>query len=206
MKNCVVLFDMDGALADFVGGALKAHGKTIPPREIEWDFYKHPVFNGMSPEQFWAPLANREFWANLDPLPDGMELFRRVADLVGKDRIGFLSSGLCPGSCDGKRDWIKRHLPGFENAAIFSTAKHLVAHPNAILIDDLEKNIKDFQLFGGNGVLIPRTWNRLSFLVDESGRFNVDDVEDNVSLHTGMRVIDCKFCDLANEPQEKLAA
>lgn len=153
----VIFFDMDGVLADFVGGSIRVHNLPLTHAECGWDFWTP---HGITHEVFWKPLTDPAFWANLDPLPDGLELFRHVESRVGTDRIGLLSSGLCPGSCDGKRDWLKKHLPGYEKNAIFCTAKHLCASSTKILIDDHEPNVDGFRVHGGTAVLVPRPWNK----------------------------------------------
>ncbi len=157
----VILFDMDGVLADFVGGALRVHGKYIHPGEVGYNFWTQVGFDGdAGAKAFWALLANPGFWANLDPLPDGMELFERVRGLVSKDRIGLLSSGFCPGSPDGKAEWVRKHLPGFERRLYTGADKHLLAAPHIILIEDYEANVEAWQAAGGKAVLVPRSWNR----------------------------------------------
>lgn len=167
-----IFFDMDGVLADFVGGALAAHGKTLDPAAVQWDFCSQIGFAGPGDPAFWSPLSNPEFWATLPPLPDGMELFRRAEAEFGAGRIGILSSGLCPGSCDGKRAWLKKHLPAYEKRAIFCTVKELVAAPCKVLVDDYEPNHDAFVAAGGRAVLAPRPWNRRRELTGEAGRFD----------------------------------
>lgn len=154
----LVFFDMDGVLADFVGGSLRAHGKTLPHAACGWDFMTQVGFAGGGDPAFWGPLSNTAFWAALDPLPDGMALFRLVEAMTG-GRVSILSSGLCPGSADGKREWLKRHLPGYEKKAVFCTVKEQVAAPHKLLIDDHEPNVAAFRDHGGPAVLVPRPWN-----------------------------------------------
>lgn len=170
-RKSVVFFDMDGVLADFVGATIRVHGLPVKHAECGWDYWT-PC--GISHDAFWAPLADPAFWANLDPLPDGLELFHRVEAAIGADRIGLLSSGLCPGSCDGKRDWLKRYLPHYAKHAVFCTAKHLCAAPCKLLIDDHEPNVAGFIEHGGSAVLVPRPWNSRRSETCVNAKFNVD--------------------------------
>lgn len=175
----VVFFDMDGVLADFVGGALAAHGKSLPPAEVGWDFWAQV---GLTAEAFWAPLADPAFWAGLEPLADGLALLDATLSAVGPARVGLLSSGLCPGSCDGKRAWLRRHLPGLERRAVFCTEKALCAAPCKLLVDDHGANVDGFVGAGGRAVLVPRPWNDRRGECDPLGRFDperlyFDDVE-----------------------------
>ena len=165
----VVFFDLDGVLTDFVRGSLAAHGRSIPPGEVRYDFWGQV---GLTAEEFWRPLADRDFWAGLPPLADGMRLFSLVESDVGADRIGLLSSGLCPGSCDGKRDWLKRWLPGYEKRAVFCTTKELCAARCKLLIDDHDPNVDGFRAAGGHAVLAPRPWNKNHRLCDRDGSFS----------------------------------
>jgi 5'(3')-deoxyribonucleotidase len=174
MEISALFFDMDGVLCDFVGGALKAHNAWLDPADIQWDFMNQIGFCGGGDPGFWKPLENPAFWAELEPLPDGMDLFFRAASRWG-DRIGILSSGLCPGSCDGKRAWLKRWLPGYEKRAVFCTVKELCAAPCKVLIDDHEPNVNSFRWDGGGrSLLIPRPWNFRKPQTCKAGRFDVD--------------------------------
>lgn len=172
-RKKVVFFDMDGVLADFVGATIRVHNLPLKHADCGWDFWTP---HGLLSEEFWAPLADYHFWANLEPLPDGMDLFRRVEATIGTDRIGLLSSGLCPGSCDGKRDWLKRHLPAYAKSAVFCTTKHLCAAPCKLLVDDHEPNVTGFIEHGGSAVLVPRPWNSRRGETCDRALFNVDAV------------------------------
>lgn len=180
MHRPVVFFDMDGVLADFVGGACKAHGKHIPPAEVCWDFMTQIGFTA-SDSAFWDPLSNVDFWANLPLLSDGLALFRLVERVVGQNGIGILSSGLCPGSCDGKRLWLDKHLPGYGKRAAFCTAKEICAAPCKTLIDDHEPNAEKFRLHGGQAVLVPRPWNSRRSETCQSGMFDPDRLAEELS-------------------------
>jgi hypothetical protein len=179
-REPVVLFDMDGVLVDFVGGALKAHGKSIPPAEVVWDFPAQIGFAGSSDPAFWGPLSNHDFWAGLEPLPDGMAVFEAVARVLPKERIGFLSSGIVAGSSDGKRAWVAKHLPGWERHLILGTHKALLAAPCKVLVDDHEPNVTGFAAAGGRAVLAPRPWNSRRELTCPRGMFDPVDTATTV--------------------------
>lgn len=170
----MIFFDMDGVIADFVGGSLRAHRKTLPHAECRWDFMTQVGFTGGGDPAFWEPLSNREFWAGLDPMSDWLELFGLAVERWGAGRVAILSSGLCPGSVDGKRDWLKRHLPGFDvKQAVFATRKGLVAGPGKVLVDDHDANVDEFIAAGGEATIVPRPWNRLTRWTGVGGRFDV---------------------------------
>lgn len=178
MAASVIFFDMDGVLCDFVRGSLVAHGKTLPIGECDWDFMRKVGFTGAGDMAFWEPLCNPGFWANLEPLADGLALFRAAVEDFGPDRVAILSSGLCPGSVDGKREWIRRHLPGFDvKRAVFAHAKGLCGGPGKVLVDDHDANLDDFAAAGGVSVPAPRPWNQYRAWSQPDGSFPVDTVK-----------------------------
>ena len=176
----IVFWDMDGLVADFVSGALAFHGKSLPMAEVTWDFPLQLGFKETWCPTFWQPLGTKEFWRDLLPLDDGMELFHRVEAAVGKDRLCILSSGQSPGSPDGKREWLEKWLPGYAKTAIFAHAKHLVAAPDKVLVDDYDGNVDKFVAAGGRACLVPRPWNTKRHLSCPQGRFQVGQVLDEL--------------------------
>lgn len=167
----VVFFDLDGVLADFVSGALRHHNRTdVSPASVVWGIEKQL---GLDPAAFWAPLSF-EFWANLEPYADGMELLRAAEGLVGSGNIGLLTSPCDTEGCvEGKRAWVKRHLPAYSRRLMVGPAKELFAGPTKILVDDHDVNCDKFVLSGGRAVQPPRPWNSFSSECKEDGGFDV---------------------------------
>lgn len=164
-----VLFDMDGVLANFAVGSLAAHGQDSALS----DFRSYDYWNefGMSAKEFWGPLENPDFWENLGVHADGIKFFVHVENLIGSERIGFLSSGLCPGSVDGKRRWLDRNMPGYARSACFLANKGLVSGPGKILIDDYDGHAGPWTENGGQYLLVPRPWNSRRHETDGEGNF-----------------------------------
>lgn len=159
----IVLFDMDGVLVDFVRGSLRLHGRLdhVPFPDLRWDFPQQVGFEGTWVSDFWNPLG-RDFWASLDPLPDGMELFRNVEAYCERygHSLGLLSSPCnTAGCCDGKRDWVERHLPAYRKRTFLGSDKTVFASRGIVLLDDHDANVDAFRARGGRSVLIPRPWN-----------------------------------------------
>jgi hypothetical protein len=172
----VIFFDLDGVLADFVGGALALHGKELPRDEVQWDFYSQIGFDGPSDPRFWGPMGH-EFWAGLSVLPDGLCLLRTAERLVGAENIAFLSSPCETAGCaDGKRAWVRRHFPDYARRLFLGSAKHLFAGPGKILVDDHDKNTGAFGGAGGLYVLVPRPWNVNRTECHPGGSFDVPQV------------------------------
>ena len=155
-----IFCDLDGVLADFIGGACKLHGINLDPYPVGvWDFVAHI---GMDPKVFWAPLGYN-FWGSLDPTPEFDQLTGRLAEL---DAEVYLLSSPCDthGCRDGKQDWVADHWPAMKDRLILTRAKEALAGPGRVLIDDSDYNCKAWLANGGQTVLFPRPWNALHHL------------------------------------------
>lgn len=154
------LLDMDGVLADFVGGALKIHGKPSPydktKGDAAWDI---SGLIGVPDEEFWAPF-DEEFWAGLEPTPECHYILDVVNRVFGVENVAILSSPSSNRGCDpGKKRWIAKHVPQFKRRYLFGPAKEFAASSERVLIDDRGQNVKDFLAVGGRAFLVPRPWN-----------------------------------------------
>ena len=160
-----VLLDLDGVLVDFIGGVTKLHRKTYPHHphdpatqheQMPWDI--EPIFE-MSAPDLWAPLG-REFWATLQPLPHFKAFLGTLEAHFGPDKICILTSPpKTDGAIDGKRDWIRKHLPDYRRRFLVGPAKEFCAGERHVLVDDHEANIAKFRDAGGHGFLVPAPWN-----------------------------------------------
>jgi hypothetical protein len=146
---------MDGVLVDFVKGAKDFYNLDIEVKE--WNFIKHLP---MTTDEFWQPLG-REFWANLEWMPDGREILDLVEYYFAPVDICLLSTpSFEPGCLAGKVDWINRHMPTYKHRYLLGPAKNFCANKDSILIDDHEANIQEFIQVSGYGLLCPRPWNQ----------------------------------------------
>lgn len=169
-----ILFDLDGVLADFVRGAMRAHKKVAPMSTIRWDFDKQLQ---IEPYTFWN-MFGETFWKNLDLLHDGYRLFHLTRDHVGKESVGILSSPCRTYGCDaGKRQWVDMFLPSdIRRRTFLGNDKHLFAGRGKVLIDDHEDNVEKWIKAGGWAVLIPRPWNKRRGESDHEGFFDVENI------------------------------
>lgn len=140
---------MDGVLVDFMSRV-----RAVDPT----------INEGVKDEILW-PIVNAipNFWENLKWLPDGQQLWDHIK---GMDPV-ILSA---PSRNDlrspsGKLAWIHQHL-GFDTHWVFTRAskKMLLARPDAVLIDDFDKNIKAWRKAGGIGILHKNTEDTLKQL------------------------------------------
>jgi 5'(3')-deoxyribonucleotidase len=160
-----VLLDMDGVLVDMVGGVCDRFGWTYPvslsdhtDRTEQINYYLHEVFN-TTRDEIW-PKLGRAFWANLEPLPWMKDIVKILEDRFGENICLLTHPVDTDGAIDGKRDWIKRHLPQFNYRQQIGTAKDFCASPRHVLIDDHEENCKKFRAEHGHTFLFPAPWNR----------------------------------------------
>lgn len=149
--------DMDQVLVNFMGGANKVL-----------------VANGLQPFQHtekdvkWQTLATvPKFWANLEPMPDAMMLWRFIR--VHDPMILSTPSKRMATCKPEKIEWIHKHLGNVkgihlvprEDKQKFAVTKD--GKPN-LLIDDYEKNIKEWEAAGGIGVRHINSMNTISQL------------------------------------------
>lgn len=162
-----VYVDMDGVLVNFVQGALDHLESDVCISKITWDFPKD-VFgypDAYHPD-FWIKFAFHDFWANLKWTDEGKRLLKTVEEMVGQQNIGLLTTPMdIPGCIEGKRTWVKNHLPEYQKQLIVTPSKYLLAGEKKILLDDHDPNLLKFtktpegRSTGGRGILVPRPWN-----------------------------------------------
>jgi phosphoglycolate phosphatase-like HAD superfamily hydrolase len=143
---------MDGVIVDFEKGYTELTN-TIPTKS----------FNGKA--EFWEPIskAGAQWWANLDWMPDGQELWRYIK----KYKPNILSSpSQDPSSKVGKEAWLKMNLQNSYKKAYFynRSNKQLFSDKNRILIDDLPKTIDEWNAKGGIGILHTSATNTIKEL------------------------------------------
>lgn len=161
-----VLLDMDGVLADFFGAAITRlngyTGRSITPEsyvEHHSGVYDLEEVYGITSRQFWEAVDKPGFWLGMEPMPHARGL---LDFLIGECRFDvFISSS--PSMSDHcvaeKRRWLDRHLKFPASRCMFGSAKHLMARPDALLVDDLPKNCDRFVVYGGRAACVPSNWN-----------------------------------------------
>lgn len=161
-----VLLDMDGVLADWIGGV----ARLVPIRK-DW-----LAVQGKRPDD---PRAIFEGWdwdrlrpwdvvfAQLMPLPWAYDLDDMLSEEFGED-VWVASSPGYPtgdpadffsGACVGKGRWICEHFPNLTRRLVLVFDKLCLASPENILVDDRESAVTRFRASGGKAVLFPAPWN-----------------------------------------------
>lgn len=159
----ICFIDMDGVIADFVAGICLAHGRTSPyAGGANLGVFDMEKIWGITPEEFWRPANSREFWEDLPKTPEADSIIALASARFAPEDIAILTSpSMDPGSIPGKRAWIERHYPQLKSSMILTSAKQFLAGEGRVLIDDRTENIDSFNAFGGEGVMVPRAWNRM---------------------------------------------
>lgn len=170
-----IFVDLDEVLCDFVGGALAVHRPYQALAELQaartpgvWDL---PSFLGITLEEFWEPIhaQGEQFWLGLRPLPWINSVMGPATyhDRTCQPRIITTPSDN-PHSYSAKIKWILRYVgPCEASTAILTHDKSQYACPDAVLIDDRDKNVQDFIDAGGQGIVFPTIGNSLWKLADD---------------------------------------
>jgi len=179
-----VALDLDDVCTQFAMQAIHQVGATsytLPyeqyPSECGWDLvdaantladphhkggFGHP--GTYSREQFWGSL-DRDFWANLPPMPYLWRLIETLEKVVGQESIVLATSTTyCPECPAGKLQWIQRHMPAWlHREYLLGPRKDLLAQPGVLLIDDRRGTCDKFQLRGGQALIVAQPWNTHNF-------------------------------------------
>lgn len=147
-KDIIIYFDMDGVLADFKGYLINHNIPYVP----------HNTTDKAADAYMWDCIKKVErFYYKLDPMPGALELFKELSKDYGCEILSAIPKphwGLV-GTGEDKRDWVAKYLGEDVPVHIVyrEDKKDYVKHRKCILIDDLDKNIKEWNECGGTGIL-----------------------------------------------------
>ena len=183
-----VFLDMDGVLVDFTKGIHRKLG-------LDFDYQQWPYAKGPDGWNFHrelgytfdqlSALCDFDFWTTLGWTEDGHDILKRVLEAFPGKRIVLLTTPM-PHimSASGKAHWVEAHLPTYSRHLIVtSEAKHILAGPNTLLIDDNQNNFTNWASAEGNSILVPRPWNDLhkEFFAGNT----IKHVEESLSIYSG---------------------
>jgi 5'(3')-deoxyribonucleotidase len=156
-----VFLDLDGVLVDFDGGMQRVHNRKIEHDGLGQRPYKIESVWGITEEEFWEPTRTAAFWSELNWTADGREILTEIEELIGKKNIAILTSPtLDPNCVAGKIQWVIDNIPEYRPRTFVGSRKEMLAHPGVVLIDDTDYKLDRFVKAGGQGILVPRPWNR----------------------------------------------
>ena len=149
-----IYFDMDGVLADFNAGI---RDLGVEPVDINSPYT--PEKAAAYDRLFNAMRNANHFFRYLKPIPDGVILFTRLRKILG-DRVAVLTGipsekrGIVD-AVDDKRIWVDEWLGAdVEVIAVPSKEKkNYCKGQGYALIDDSEKNVREWIAAGGSGFL-----------------------------------------------------
>jgi hypothetical protein len=131
-----LFLDCDGVLADFDAGAKRLLGMS--PAAFEERHGKG---------EFWKRLARaRNFYGELDEMPDAQQLFQAVKHLKPTILTGLpLGKWAAP----QKERWAAEHFPGVPIITTMARQKHLHMERGDVLVDDRENHRHLWEDAGG---------------------------------------------------------
>ena len=138
-----IYLDMDQVLCNFLKGADDAVGGT---------------FATMDSAKRWKILnQTKNFWANLEWMPGGKQLYRFCSRY--DPHILSAYAGKDKNSRVGKMKWLTKNnkVPRGKIHLVVRSQKKDFAKGNNLLIDDYEKNVKEWESAGGQGILHTNT-------------------------------------------------
>ncbi len=182
MKISRFILDMDDVCNDFTLPALKHVGcyGIRGPRDFnaydpEWGFDIVRAANALYPSgmfsmrSFWDRFSS-DVWANMPRSEEFSFIMETAINMVGTEGILIATAPICGPKISekattecltGKYQWIKEHFPPFLHRSFSMTpAKHFLATPESLLLDDCDENVEKFRAAGGQAVLMPRPWNK----------------------------------------------
>lgn len=151
MKIDKIYFDMDGVLADYDGGLRELCG--FEPVDQRFETEEHEKIK-------WEKVRSiGHFYYKLKPIDGALELFRALREKYG-NKVEILTGvpkphRNIPEAGEDKQRWIAEYF-GKEVKVniVFKEDKKLFCKGKSyILIDDLDRNINEWNTNGGTGIL-----------------------------------------------------
>ena len=159
-KKPVIFCDMDGVLVDFDEGYKQLTGVTTHHADSQGKDEFWRLFRDSLKEK---DIPERSYWANLDWMPDGKQLWDYIKDynpyvltapsvnfdIPFEERYKMENNE----SMQGKTEWVQR-LPNMRKIYFRSAGRKAdFAGPGKILIDDRKDTIDSWNANGGIGIL-----------------------------------------------------
>ena len=146
-----IYFDLYGVLADFDRGVMELAGFNRNGANANSD---------IKDDDMWQAIARvSNFYDKLELMPGAKEMFSLIYKKYG-DKVEVLTGIPKPKrnintAAEDKTNWVRRLL-GTEikvNTVLREGKKNYCSGSDCILIDDLKKNINEWEAYGGTGIL-----------------------------------------------------
>jgi 5'(3')-deoxyribonucleotidase len=187
-----IYLDLDGVCVDFNRAAIEAHGLDSGDVLTRWatsyrgQFFTYEVLN-MEMAHFFDHLhtLGEAFWIDLEPYPWFETLYERLSEI---GHVIFCTTPTQSPACvAGKLHWIQDRFGVDFQDYILTPHKDRLAHANAFLVDDSDRNVERFRSRGGNGVLFPQIWNSNHEVEDDPVEYVIARVVGGLTAFSGCR-------------------
>jgi 5'(3')-deoxyribonucleotidase len=152
--------DLDSVLTNFEKGCQQVF--NWPEKQVEplSDIVSHL---GITKLEFWDTIDSygEEFWVNLEPEPWADELVD-IIKYYDRDFVILTSPSRSHFAASGKVLWLQKFFKSkkFSNYIITPAKnKRMLANRRSILIDDNDRNCKEFRESLGFSIIFPRSYN-----------------------------------------------
>ena len=144
---------MDGVLTDWIGAVFLLYGRVAPISATG----RVEDALGVTEDALWERIETTpRFWELLHPTPFARILWGACMSL-GQEVHVCTSPSYSPHSLAGKLRWLDAFFGAPFRNYIMTPQKHLFAGDGRVLIDDSERNCKNF---GKRAILFPGPFNR----------------------------------------------
>lgn len=156
--------DLDGTLANWMKKAFETFDINAPTLEQiqERDTWK--AIKLESEDVFWKEIEKYgdKWWETIEPFDYTKELYNLCKSLAPTCILS--KTGPNPSAGAGKIKWIYKNLGKDVSNFLLGRTKIFNAYPDALLIDDYDKNCEKFIENGGNAFVWPQPYNTNSHL------------------------------------------
>lgn len=165
LKKFQIFLDMDGVLVNFIKYYLD-HPK-YNKEKVTYETWPPGVWNfeevlSITKKEFFKSMDDADLWEGLSRTEEYDDILFLLKPFFKLGNICLLTtSGNMANACKGKVNWINRNFSKIDFLITNGNKGVCAGNKKHILIDDSEKNIKEFILKGGSGVLVPRPTNSL---------------------------------------------
>lgn len=143
-----IYFDMDGVLADFERGINEICGMKMPVQGRS---------TREEDDRMWQAVKEADhFYDRLKPMSGAIDMYKKLSarydceilSAIPKPHRGIENAG------EDKKNWVRRELsPSMKvNIVLKEEKRRYVGGKETILIDDLERNISEWENAGGTGI------------------------------------------------------
>ena len=140
-----IFVDMDDVLTDL-------HNQIINTGKVGEEEIQKLKQKTMSDEHFWEIVneSGVEFWSKMNWTSNGKKLWNLISPANPTVLSAYSKKGIH--IIEGKKIWIKNNINNARHILCLREEKQKFAHPNAVLIDDREDNIDEWEQSGGIGI------------------------------------------------------